>query len=272
LKISIITPNYNYADYIGKTIESVVTQDYDDIEHIIVDDGSTDNSVNIIKHYQNIYPGKIKLIQQENMGQTKAINVGLKNASGQIICWINSDDYYSKNVFGLIVSNFKNNPNIDAIFGDIGIVDQFDKIIKLNKYLQFDYKSGVFNGFGKIISSNAIFWRRRLTDEVGFFDESFEYAMDSEYWSRLLFNRNIKKIKITVAYFRWHKAAKTSKSHIKLSNDYKQVLIEREIIFRKAYKKLKLSKYVPINYSKPFYIFYRLKRLVLRGLLGEYFK
>ncbi len=109
MKISIITPNYNYEKYIAKTIESVVTQSFNNIEHIIVDDGSTDNSVSIIKEYQKLYPEIIKLIQQENRGQTSALNVCLKNVTGDIIGWLNSDDLYCKNTFQIIINNFNQN-------------------------------------------------------------------------------------------------------------------------------------------------------------------
>ncbi len=272
MKISIITPNYNYANFIGKTIESVVNQNYKNIEHIIVDDGSTDNSVEVIKSYQEKYPSRIKLIQQENTGQTTAINVGLRAATGDIFGWINSDDYYNEDVFGLIIDCFKKETSVDAVFGDIGIIDKTNRVIRINKYLKFDYASGVFNGFGKIIPSNAVFWKKELTQQVGLLDENFLYAMDSEYWSRLLFNRNVKKIKLVIANFRWHPNAKTIKSHNKLSSDYVRAKTEGDIIFRKSYLNLKISRLIPYYFSKPIYIYYRSKRVLFRGIMGEYFK
>ena len=272
LKISIITPNYNYAKFIEQTIESVVSQDYPEIEHIIVDGGSTDNSVEIIKEFQKKYPKKIKLIHQENRGQTAAINIGLKAATGDIIGWINSDDYYNKNVFSSVINDFNKDKSIDAVIGDVGIINGNNELVKINKYLKFDYPSGVFNGFGKVVPSMGIFWKKELTQQIGFLNENFDYAMDSEYWSRLLFNKNVKKTKLVIANFRWHSLAKTIKSHDKLSKDYKTVVAERDIIARNSYSKLKISNLIPYKYSTPFYIYYRAKRLILRGLMGEYFK
>ena len=98
-----------------------------------------------------------------------------------------------KTFLGLIIDYFKKDASIDAIFGDIGIVDGNNRIIRINRYLRFDYASGVFNGFGKIISSNAIFWRKQLTDQVGLLDENYDISMDSEYWSRLFFKRKDQK-------------------------------------------------------------------------------
>ena len=132
--------------------------------------------------------------------------------------------------------------------------------------------SAVFNGFGKEIPSNAIFWRRSLSDSISGFDEFFDYGMDSEYWSRLLFKRNVKKIDLIIANFRWHQSAKTIKSKNENDEGFNKALEERNIIMKKAYDNLFLSRLIPFKYSKPIYYFYRLRRLILRGIKGEYFK
>lgn len=271
LKITVITPNYNYSKYISKTIESVVNQNYDCLEHIIVDDGSTDNSVEIIESYVKRYPRIIKLIRKKNSGQTKALNDALSAATGDIITWINSDDYYCNDVFPLIAEHFKNDKTLDAIFGNIKIVDDCGNLIKSNKYLNFDYASGVFNGFGKIISSNAIFWKKYLSDEVGFFDENFHYAMDSEYWSRLLYRRKVKHIPLYVAYFRWHPGAKTISRRELKSIAYNAARIEDKLIFERSYNKTFISKFIPLKYSSFLKLFYKGKRVFLRFINGHYF-
>ena len=272
IKISIITPNYNYAQYIGKTIESVVMQDYDNIEHIIVDDGSTDNSVDIIKGYQEKYPNKIKLIQQENKGQTKALNAALSNVTGDIIGWINSDDTFCKCIFSQIVNLFLEQPSLDAIFGDINIIDKNNNLIRTNKYLKFNYLSAVFNGFGKEIPSNAIFWKKYLSDSIDGFDESYDYGMDAEYWSRLLVNKNVKKINLIIANFRWHQSAKTIKSKNIIHTGHTRAIREKNLIMEKSYENIRMSKLIPFEYSKPIYYVFKFRRLILRGLMGEYFK
>lgn len=271
MKISIITPNYNYEKYIAKTIESVVTQSFNNIEHIIVDDGSTDNSVSIIKEYQNLYPEIIKLIQQENRGQTSALNVCLKNVTGDIIGWLNSDDLYCKNTFQIIINNFNQNKNIDAIIGNINIIDSEGRFLKKNRYLKFDYNSGVFNGFGKVVASNAIFWRKNLSDEIDMFDESFQFAMDSEYWSRLLYNRTVKYINFEMANFRWHPKAKTILRRKYNSQENLQANKENKIIFSNSYKLISLSKFFPgYLYILPF-LYYKSKRHILKLINFHYF-
>ena len=273
MKISIITPNYNYSNYISKTIESVVNQTYQNWEYIIVDDGSTDNSVEVVKQYSSKYPDKIKLIQQKNKGQTNAINEGLKHASGAIIGWINSDDmYYDKYVLEIIISCFKSDRNLEAIFGNMMVIDQQGNSVKTIKYPKFNYISGVFNGFGKIIPSNAIFWKKKLTDDVGYLDEKFDHAMDSEYWSRLLLNRKVLKINKTLAKFRWHSQAKTIKRKNTKSSQYSIARKEDDLVRKNAYNYLILAKYLPYKYSKFLKYFYRLKRYTQMFLKGHYIK
>ena len=135
--------------------------------------------------------------------------------------------------------------------------------------LKFSYISAVFNGFGKEIPSNGIFWKNqgRLL-----FNETFQYAMDSEYWSRLLVDKEIAKINIPIANFRWHENAKTIKSKSEKDSGYDIVINEEYHIFKQSYKNLLISRLIPIKYSKLFYFYYRLRRLILRGVRCEYFK
>lgn len=272
MKISIVTPNYNYGHFIGQTIESVINQDYENIEHIIVDDGSTDNSVEIIRNYQERYPGKIKLIIQKNQGQTKAINVALKHATGEILGWINSDDFYCINIMSIVISVFKNDKGIDAVFGNFYYYlfneKEHNKITI--RQLDFDYANSVFFGFGRMMSSNSIFWKKRLTDEVGMLDESFMYSMDSDYWSRLLYKRKVIHINLPIAFFRYHQNAKTYKSRNIKDQAKKIVDYEDYVIFENSYKKLRIAKYCPIKFGQYLKYYYHLKRIVIRFKNGHY--
>lgn len=269
-KISIITPNYNYGHFIGQTIQSVLDQNYSNYEHIIVDDGSTDNSVEVIREFVKKYPENIKLIQQQNTGQTPALNVALGKITGDIIGWINSDDIYYNVAFHKIVQTFNQFPGCDAVFGDIIIINERGEKIKYNRYLNFDYASGVFNGFGKIISSNAIFWKSYLTQEVGLLNEAYKIGMDSEYWSRLLFKREVKHISYPIACFRWHPEAKTIKRQDKSNQEFNYGLNENAEVFKKSYKNLIISKFVPVNYTFAIKYYYKMKRYFLRFLNGHY--
>jgi glycosyltransferase involved in cell wall biosynthesis len=202
MKMSIITPNYNYDKYIGETIQSVLFQNVENIEHIIIDDGSTDNSAAVLKKYQAKYPDKIKLIFQENKGQTAAINKGLKLSYGDIIGWINSDDTYCQGIFKKIISIFENNLNIDIVIGNANVVDLDGHFIYKIRHNKYDFVTGALLGFTRITTSNAVFWRKRIMDKVGYMDESLKCSMDGEYFSRLFRKARVFQINDSVANFR----------------------------------------------------------------------
>lgn len=265
--ISIITPNFNYSQYVGQTIESVLDQNYPYIEHIIVDDGSTDDSVNIIKNYVNKYPERIKLIIQENSGQTKAINNGLQHSNGDIIGWINSDDTYCKNIFANVINFFINNPHVNILFGDVNVVDDKGRFIYKIRHLPFDYMIGVFEGFAKIITSNAVFWRRRVMQNVGFFNSALVCNMDGEYFSRLTKNEKVVHLTLTLSNFRKQQYSKAA-----LKNNNWKIIVKKEIKFEQinSYNKLKVSCYIPYKLVFPIKSIFRIKRITLRLLRMHY--
>jgi glycosyltransferase involved in cell wall biosynthesis len=266
-KISIITPNYNYSKYIGKTIESIIKQNYDNYEHIIVDDGSTDNSVEIIRSYIKDYPDKIKLITQKNSGHTKAVNAGFKNASGNIIGWINSDDIYCENIFDKIANEFTKDPNIDIIYGDYYLIDRDGNIISENKHLRFNYSDACFKGFGRVLTSNAIFWKRELFEKFGYLDEDFIYNPDGEFLSRITYKANMKQLQIPLAYYRRHSLTLTTNKNEQVSDRReKELLLE----FSNSYNKLPVSKVIPVKYTFLQKIYYSTKRIALRSIKGHY--
>lgn len=246
MKISIITPNFNYEKYIGRTIDSVITQNYSEIEYIIVDDGSTDKSTEIITKYQEKYPDKIKLIIQKNKGQTAALNTGLKLATGDIVSWINSDDTYCENIFQKIIDVFMNDNSVDVVFGDYNVIDNNDKIVKEVKNLRFNYFLFLMKGFGISMTSNTVFWKNSLHKTTGYLNEDFIYSMDGEFFSRLTFKRKVHKLNFPVANWRSHKSAKTVTLQNKKNEKYRK---EREYEFNNSYKLLKISKIIPSKFA-----------------------
>lgn len=264
LKLSIITPNFNYAKFIGKTIESVLFQNYDNIEHIIVDDGSTDNSVEIIKKYQGMYPNVIRLIVQKNKGQSSAINIGLLKASGDIIGWINSDDTYCKNIFLDIVKIFNNN-NIDVVYGNINVMDIDGNYTHSLKHFKFNYTESVFVGFGNNLSSNAVFWRKKIIDEIGLFNEDLKCNMDGDYFSRLTFGKRMYHLKKPIANFRVQVKTKAAF----MNNNWEQLVInEIDQVSRIAYSKLIISKCIPYKYTYIIKLFFLVKKKFKKILFG----
>jgi len=260
-KISIITPNYNYENFIGKTIDSVFNQDYDNIEHIVVDDCSTDNSVAIIEKKIEQYGLKLKLIKNKiNKGQTATINTGLLKASGNIFGWINSDDFYNPNIMRRVSKTFERNPNIDIIIGDINVIDYNENSIYRNRYLPFNYDRACILGFTNFISSNAIFWRKSLMNKVGLLDESLKCNMDGEFFSRLTYGSNVKYIPLVIANFRKHITIAS-----KQENNWDDIVkdeFHKEL--ESSYQRTFWSKVIPIKYSYYLKILYRMQVKIIK--------
>lgn len=264
MKISIITPNYNYGKYIGETIESVLSQNHDNIEHIIVDDGSTDNSVEILSEYALQYPNKIIFIKQENQGQTKAINKALQMAKGDIIGWINSDDYYEPNVLGQIARLFEDAPKLNIVYGNYNKVDVNGLVLRNIKHIPFNYFDAVFVGFGNCITSNAIFWRKRLSDQIGPFNETLLSNMDGEFFSRLTFKQKLMHSHLTIANFRVQNISIAGKSKPNWSRIVKS---ERNLEYIESYSNLFISKFIHPQLGRLLLYPILVKRKIMKNIL-----
>lgn len=264
LLVSIVTPNYNGSKYIPMTIESVLRQDYQNVEFIVVDDGSTDDSLKIINSYFKKNPHKIKVISQPNRGQSSALNAGFKIAKGEIIGWINSDDTYCDDAISKIVDSFLCNMQAGIVFGNYTIIDKDSNLIRRVQQLPIDLNAGSLLGFGRLVASNSVFWRRDLFKKIGYLKEDFEYNMDGEFFSRLFFSSESVYINQNIANFRLHKNSKTldqSKSkEDKLKDEFYQEV-------KKSYKKLSISRVVPFVFSPVLRFFYKCKRATLKFCL-----
>lgn len=269
MKISIVTPNYNYENFVAETIESVVSQDYSNFEHIIIDDGSKDNSVDVIQTYKDKYPNKIKFYKQSNVGQTATLNKGLKLAQGDIIGWLNSDDTYCKNIFSRIIYEFQKNPEVDILIGNVNYIDTKGNFIYERKHLPFSYITGCFIGFSNIITSNAIFWRRKAMKKNGLMDESLKCNMDGEFFSRLTYHMKVMHLPLPLANFRKQTVSIAAKNE---DNWDKIISDEKKYELQNSYSRLKISKFIPYKYSKLFKLFYQMKRSLLRLIYLHYFE
>ncbi|NTU46241.1 glycosyltransferase [Candidatus Roizmanbacteria bacterium] len=208
MKISIITPSYNQGLFIEETIKSVLSQNYPDLEYIVVDGGSTDNTLAILKKYTH----KLKWISEKDKGQTDAINKGLKMSSGDIVAFINSDDVYLPGTLRKISKIFKRNKNVHWLSGDYVIIDQDGK--KIQFFIVW-YKKilRLFPFFSMLSIANFViqpstFWRKNIVKEIGFFDERLRYTMDYDYWLRVIQKYPLYIIHEPLSLFRIHKLSK----------------------------------------------------------------
>ncbi len=203
-KISVITPSYNQGEFLEQTILSVLNQNYSNLEYIIIDGGSTDNSVKTIKKYQN----RIAYwISEKDQGQSDAINKGLKLATGDIIGWINSDDLYAdEDVFKRVVTVFHKFPSTDFIYSNCKIVDEFGNIKKLDKTCNFNK---IILKYHYLIPQPTIFFRRKVIDKGFYIETSLHRCMDYDFFNRIYREFNFKYIDDYFAKFRHHKAQKS---------------------------------------------------------------
>ncbi|MBU3956522.1 glycosyltransferase [bacterium] len=219
MKVSIITPSYNQGQFLEETLLSVIGQDYKDVEYIVIDGGSTDDSVDIIKKYQN----KIDYwVSEKDAGQADAINKGLKIATGEIVGWLNSDDYLEPNVLKDIVRVFEKDGNIGTVFGKIYIVNAKSQKIgeRFNKK-EITVKR-LLNG-GVQINQPGAFHRKSLLERYGFLDELLNYVMDYELWIRLGQYSKFYQIDRFAANHRLHAACKSEAEFIKFIPEIKKV-------------------------------------------------
>lgn len=202
--ISIVTPSYNQGHYIEETIQSVLAQDYPHIEYLIVDGGSTDNTVNIIKKYEN------KLawwISEKDKGQTDAINKGFARAKGDILAWINSDDTYEPGAVAAAVKYLKELPRVGMVYGGCNFINDSGHVIGKFNAAQTSYRL-LRQGYAHI-PQQSMFLRAELWRQVGPLDPSFYFAMDYDLWTRIAARTEIKYIPQTWANFRLHTSGKT---------------------------------------------------------------
>jgi len=212
--ISIVTPTLNQARYIEKTIESVLSQGYKRLEYIIIDGGSTDNTSSIITKYKKY----ITYIRERDQGQTEAINKGLKMATGNIVAYLNSDDYYELGAFEKVIQLFSSNPKFMWITGKCKIVNEKNREVRKmvtnykNLYLHH-LRNKTSLGVVQFISQPSTFWRRQVHKEIGYFDEKLFYAMDYDFWLRMFGKYgNLAYIDDVLANFRVYKDSKTGRN------------------------------------------------------------
>jgi GT2 family glycosyltransferase len=200
--VSVITPSYNQALYLEQTIQSVLKQDYPRIEYIVVDGASTDDSFEIIKKYNDRLA---YWISEKDSGQAEAINKGFARAKGEILAWLNSDDYYLPNTISAVVKCFEENPDAVMVYGDMLAVNGDGQIINVLKYKQLSLKDLLCF---QIIGQPSVFFRRSALEKTGLLDISFHFMLDHHLWIRLAQLGRILHIPQVWSAARYHAQAK----------------------------------------------------------------
>jgi glycosyltransferase involved in cell wall biosynthesis len=220
--VSIVTPTFNMGRFLGETMESVLSQDYPHIEYIVMDGGSTDNTVEVLREFEGRYPGRFTWVSEKDGGQADAVNKGFQKCRGEIFTFLNSDDTYLPGAVTAAVEGFLAHPEAAVVYGDAYYTDEQNQIIK--KYPVDPYD---FDRLGTLchICQPAALIRTEAYREVGMMDTNLHLTLDYDLW-----------LKISARYPRMWADNKT--------------LSKRRITFREVVKILKQHRgYVPVNWT-----------------------
>lgn len=199
MKISIITTTFNSAKTVSDTIESLLKQDYTDFEHIIVDGLSSDNTLEIVSSYEDAYAGRLRIISEKDNGLYDAMNKGIKNATGDIIGILNSDDILAcPNALAIIAEKFKTQ-NCDAVYSDLMFMDAETMSKPIRKWIS---KTGNYK-FGWHPPHPTLYVKKEVYDNIGSFDLQFKIAADYDFMIRLMkSSKKLEYIPKTLVYMR----------------------------------------------------------------------
>jgi glycosyltransferase involved in cell wall biosynthesis len=202
--VTIVTPTFNSAQFIGRLLRCIADQSYNNVEHIVIDGGSTDGTIDILEQQQ-----RAKWISEPDNGMYDAINRGMKMASGSIVAYLNSDDLYSNDTIERVVAFFAAHEETDLVYSDLRYIDEDEQTLFIRKYPSFSWRFFTVLD-GSTVPQQTCFWRRRVFDSVGFFDSSFRMAGDFEFFVRVGKSCVVSKILGSpLAQFRFHGAMQT---------------------------------------------------------------
>lgn len=219
--LTVITPSYNQAAFIGQTIESVLAQNYPALQYLLIDGASTDHTAAVVAPYAH----RLTFISEPDRGQTDAINKGLRLATGDIVCWLNSDDYFLPGTLRAVGTFFANHPDALWLTGDCAIVDEAGQPIQraVQTYKRWLRTIGPTASLGvtNAICQPATFWRRTAHDQLGHLRDDLRYTMDYDWWLRLARVQPPALSEQVLSAFRIHRASKGGSQYKKqFAEDY----------------------------------------------------
>ncbi|HEY8751075.1 MAG TPA: glycosyltransferase family 2 protein [Tepidisphaeraceae bacterium] len=203
-RISIVTPSYNQAPYIGWTVRSVLLQRYSNLEYIVMDGGSTDGTQEVLEPYRERFA---HYLSEKDNGQSDAVARGFERSTGEIMAYLNSDDMLAPGALQYVADFFRHNPKVDAIYSHRCTVDEHNKAIS---YWILPRHSNYLMKRWDLIPQETCFWRRRLFEKCGNIDPQFRFALDYDLFLRYMNGGRFARVNRFLGAFRYHSTAKTA--------------------------------------------------------------
>ena len=221
-RISIVTPSFNQGRYLEKTIRSVLLQGYPNLEYLVIDGGSIDGSVNIISKYA---PWLTFWVSEKDRGQSHAINKGFARATGELLGWLNSDDWYLPGALWKLAETYLEDRSVGAVYGQGHIIDEHGALCHRPKLEQVTYE-GLFDWFsGHDFMQPSCLFTREAYDRCGPLDESLHISMDVDLWINIAKHYQFRKIEDLLSIALRHKEAKTTHMKNAMYVDFAVVLM-----------------------------------------------
>jgi len=230
-KVSVIVTAHNYGKYLPQCLDSVITQRYENWELVIVNDGSTDNSLEVIEYYKKRFNDKIQVESLEGVGLAKACNSGIMHSRGQYIIRLDADDYFDENIL-LVESNIlDSDPNIHMVYPDYYRISKHGEILE-------SVRLSKINDEVKLLDRSPLaagaMYRRECYDKIGGYNEALRYQEDYDFWIRFIDKFNVYNVNLPLLYYRKHDSSMSTNSTARMES---RRLVKKKIVEEKGYRK-----------------------------------
>ncbi len=212
--VSIVTPSFNQGAFIAETIASILSQDYPHIEYLVVDGGSTDHTLDVLRSFGD----RVNWVSEPDRGQSDAINKGWRRTHGEVIAWLNADDVYRPGTISKVVAFLREHPDVELVYGDCDYINEHGDVLGRHHARPANGVDLLCSPVG-IVSQPATFLRRHVLHTVGYLDEALHNCLDFDYWVRVASRHRMAYLPECLAAFRVHQGSKTVRLSARASQE-----------------------------------------------------